>query len=92
MAEKKIIWSRTAKKKLYAILESPIRRTNSKTFSIELYKSVAKELKLLQKYQEKGLQTSEKSIRGLFISNCLFLFEISGDTVIIHTVSDQSKG
>jgi plasmid stabilization system protein ParE len=86
MAETKIIWSRTAKKKLYAILESPIRKTKSKAASIALYKSMAKEIKLLLKQPEKGQPTTENEIKGLIINDCLILFEIKEEVIIIYTI------
>jgi plasmid stabilization system protein ParE len=86
MAETKIIWSRTAKKKLYAILESPIRRTKDKSASIDIYKSIAKEVKTLLKEPDKGSLTTEKDIKGLIVNAFQILFEIKEEVIIIHTI------
>jgi len=90
MAEKKIIWSRKAKKKLYAILESSIRREKSKTHAISLYKMISKGVKLLLKQPEAGIATTEHPVRGLYIDSYLILYEIADNRIVIHTISKSS--
>jgi plasmid stabilization system protein ParE len=67
MAKRKIVWSDRAQKRLYGILEFYIERNKSKSYSNKLYKLLYKEVKLLLKYPDLGLKTSEESVRGLII-------------------------
>jgi len=88
MAKHKIVWSDRAKKRLYGILEFYIERNKSNSYSIKLYNLLAKEVKLLLKYPELGLKTSEKSVRGLIIDSLIVYYEITEDKIIIHTIWD----
>jgi hypothetical protein len=63
MAKRKIVWSNRAKIKLYEILEFYIKRNHSKVYSLKLYRSINKELKLLLKNPDLGLKTTEDSTR-----------------------------
>jgi toxin YoeB len=91
MAKRKIVWSDRAKKRLYEILEFYIARNKSKEYSIKLYKLINKEVKLLVKYPELGLKTSDESIRGLIIQDYNIYYEIAQDRIIIHTVWDSRQ-
>ena len=74
MAKRKIVWSNRAKKRLYGILEFYIERNKSKSYSIKLYKLLNKEVKLLLKYPDLGLKTSEESVRGLIIDTYIIYY------------------
>jgi plasmid stabilization system protein ParE len=88
MAKRKIVWSNRAKKRLYGILEFYIERNKSKSYSIKLYKLPNKEVKLLLKYPELGLKTTEPSVRGLIIDDYIIYYEVTDDKIIIHTIWD----
>ena len=88
MAKRKIVWSNRAKKRLYGILEFYIERNKSKSYSIKLYKLLNKEVKLLLKYPDLGLKTSEESVRGLIIDTFIIYYELTEDKIIIHTIWD----
>ena len=88
MAKRKIVWSDRAKKRLYRILEFYIERNKSKSYSIKLYKLLNKEVKLLLKYPDLGLKTSEESVRGLIIDTFIIYYEVTEDKIIIHTIWD----
>ena len=88
MAKRKIVWSDRAKKRLYRILEFYIERNKSKSYSIKLYKLLNKEVKLLLKYPDLGLKTSEESVRGLIIDTYIIYYEVTEDKIIIHTIWD----
>ena len=88
MAKRKIVWSNRAKKRLYGILEYYIERNKSKTYSIKLYKLLNKEIKLLIKYPDLGLKTSEETVRGLIIDTFIIYYEVTEDKIIIHTIWD----
>jgi toxin YoeB len=91
VAKRKIIWSTRSKVKLYAILEFYIERNKSKSYSIKLYKLISREVKLLQKYPELGLKTTDDSIRGLIIENYILYYEITEGSIIIHTIWDNRQ-
>jgi len=86
MAKRKIVWSNRAKKRLSGILEFYIERNKSKSYSIKLYKLLNKEVKLLLKYPDLGLKTSEESVRGLIIDTYIIYYEVTEDKIIIHTI------
>jgi len=88
MAKRKIVWSDRAKKRLYVILEFYIERNKSKSYSIKLYKLLNKEVKLLLKYPDLGLKTTEESVRGLIIDTYIIYYEVTEDKIIIHTIWD----
>jgi plasmid stabilization system protein ParE len=88
VAKRKIIWSTRARSRLYAILEFYIDRNKSKSYSIKLYRLISKEVRLLQKYSDLGLKTTDNSIRGLIIENYIIYYEITEDKIIIHSVWD----
>jgi toxin YoeB len=88
MAKRKIVWSDSAKKRLYGILEFYIERNRSKSYSTKLYKLFNKEVKILLKYPDLGLKTSEESIRGLIIDTYIIYYEVTDDKIIIHTIWD----
>jgi plasmid stabilization system protein ParE len=88
MAKRKIVWSDRAKKRLFGILEFYIQRNKSNVYSIKLNKLLNKEVKILIKYPDIGLKTSEDSIRGLIIDNFIVYYQITDDKIIIHTIWD----
>jgi len=90
MAKSKIIWSGNAKKKLYAILESSIRREKCKTNAKSLYKMISKGVKLLSEQPEVGILTTELPVRCLYIESNLILYETSENRIVIHTISNSS--
>jgi len=89
MAKRKIVWSNRAKKRLYGILEFCIERNKNKSYTIKLQKLLFKEVRLLLKYPELGLKTTESSIRGLIIDSYIFYYETTEDQIIIHTIWDS---
>jgi plasmid stabilization system protein ParE len=88
MAKRKIVWSNRAKNRLYGILGFYIERNKSKSYSIKLYKLLNKEVKLLLKYPDLGLKTTEPSVRGLIVDNYIIYYEVTNDKIIIHTIWD----
>ena len=91
MAKRKIVWSHRAKKRLYGILEFYNERNKSKTYSKKLQQLLSKEVKILIKYPELGLKTTEESTRGLIIKDYIIYYEITDDKIIIHTIWDTRQ-
>lgn len=88
MAKRKIIWSNTAIKRLYAIFESDIREGNGKAVSIKLFQTILRKLKVLKKDSEIGIRTSEESIYGLPAGTYNILYSIGENEIFIHTLRE----
>ena len=88
MAKSKIVWSNRAIKRLYGILEFYVQRSKSKSYSEKLYQFFQKEIKILLKFPETGLKTTEEYTRGIIIQDFIFYYQITDDKIFIHTVWD----
>jgi plasmid stabilization system protein ParE len=88
MAKRKIVWSNRAVKRLYGILEFYNKRNKSKTYSKKLYQLLHKQVKILIKFPEIGLKTTEDTTRGLIIEDFIIYYQLTDDKIIIHTVWD----
>ena len=91
MAKRKIIWSETARKRLFEILEYYFNRNNSKSYSNKLYKQISKEVRLLIKYPELGIKTSDRASRGLIIGDYIVYYEIIDNLIFIETIRDSRQ-
>ena len=94
MAKRKIVWSNRAIKRLYGIFESCNQREENKTYSKKLYPILQKGVKVLIKFPDTGLKTTERTTRGLIIEDYIIFYQITEDKIIIHTVwhSGQNPG
>ncbi len=88
MAKHKIIWSHKAEIKLYEILEFYADRNKNKSYSAKLYQRLNKELKLLLKQPDLGLNSETESVRGLIVDNYVLFYEIENKLTTIHTIWD----
>jgi plasmid stabilization system protein ParE len=91
MAKRKIVWSNRAIKRLFGILEFYDQRNKSKTYSDKLYRLLRKEVKILLKFSEIGLKTTEETTRGLIIGDYIVYYEITDDKIVIHTIWDSRQ-
>ncbi|MBT2559972.1 type II toxin-antitoxin system RelE/ParE family toxin [Pedobacter sp. ISL-68] len=83
---KEIIWSHKARIKLFAILEFYAQRNGNKKYSAKLYKIFNKELKLLIRNPQLGIQSSKDNIRGLIVLDYIIFYECNDFQLIIHTI------
>lgn len=88
MAKLKIVWSNRAIKRLYEILEFYDQRNKSKTYSKKLYQLLNKQVKILIKFPEIGLKTTEETTRGLIIGDFIIYYQLTEDKILIHTIWD----
>jgi len=88
MAKRKIIWSHRAKIKLFKILDFYTERNKSVVYSKKLYKKFTHELTKLIKQPEIGIKTDFESIRGLIVDDFILFYEITDESIVIHTVWD----
>ncbi len=91
MADRKIIWSPTAKRKLLAILEFFIERNKSKTYSLKLYSIFQAQLSIVQKSPDIGIKTDMRNIRGLIVLDYTLFYEVTDVHIIVHTVWDNRQ-
>jgi len=88
MAKRKIVWSHSANIKLFKILDYYAERNGNATYSKKLYKKFKKELSLLIKQPEIGINTDFESVRGLIVDEYILFYEVTDDYIIVHTVWD----
>jgi len=88
MANRKIVCSNRAIKRHKGILEFYDQRNKSKTYSKKLFQLLTKQVKILIKFPEIGLKTTEDTTRGLIIGDFIIYYQLTEDKIIIHTVWD----
>jgi len=88
MAKCKIVWSHRAEIKLFEILEFYFERNKSKTYSAKLYNRLNKELQILLKQPNIGLNTEMESVRGLIVDDYTLFYEYDKEKIVIHFIWD----
>ena len=88
MVKRKIVWSDRAIKRLYGILEFYDQRNKSRSYSSKLFQTIHKQVKVLIKFPEIGLKTTEETTRGLIIEDYIVYYQITEDKIIIHSIWD----
>ncbi|NOU19941.1 MAG: type II toxin-antitoxin system RelE/ParE family toxin [Bacteroidales bacterium] len=88
MAKRKIIWSHRAEIKLFKILEFYAERNKSKIYSAKLYQRLNKELKVLLKHPDIGLNTEIESVRGLIVDDYILFYEFDNEIITVHSIWD----
>jgi len=88
MAKRKIIWSHRAEIKLFKILEFYAERNKSRAYSAKLYQRLNKELKILLKQPNVGLNTEIESVRGLIVDDYILFYEYDNEKIIVHSIWD----
>lgn len=91
MVKRKLIWSHTAKIKLFEILDYFRGRNNTSTYSQKLYTKIIREVSVLIKHPEIGLKTDLNAVRCLIIENYMVFYETSETSIIIHTIWDSHQ-
>ena len=86
MDKLKIIWSNRAIKRLYGILELCYQSNKSKIDTKKLYLLFHKQVKILLKFPEIGLHTSEEFIMEHIFDDYIISYQITEDKIIIHSV------
>ncbi len=64
------------------------QRNKSNTYSIKLYKKFKKELSLLVKQPELGINTEIESVRGLIVDGFILFYEFDNEKITVHTLWD----
>lgn len=88
MAKRKIIWSHRAEIRLFKMLEFYAERNKSKTYSVKLYQRLNRELQILLKQPDIGLNTEIESVRGLIVDDYILFYEYDNEKIVIHSIWD----
>lgn len=88
MAKRKVVWSNRARIKLFEILEFYTERNKSKTYPAQLYQRLNKELKILHKQPDIGLNSEIESVRGLIIDYYIPFYEYDYERIVVHSIWD----
>lgn len=88
MAKRKIVWSHRARIKLYEILKFYNERNQSNSYSSTLYKKFTKELNLLKKHPDLGINTEIESVRGLITGEFIIYYQVTDAMIIVHYIWD----
>ena len=91
MARREIEWLPTAERKLFAILVYFAERNKSKTYSVKLYKTLNRELQLLNKNPEIGMKSDYENIRGLIVGNYTVFYEVTPNKIVVHSLWDNRQ-
>lgn len=88
MAKKQVIWSRSAKKDLYAALESHLKKYDDKKLTALFFTAVERKIQLLRKSRLLTRNTSMKNIHSFSEGNCHILFEEQEHLILVLGISE----
>jgi toxin YoeB len=91
MAERRIVWTHSAKIQLYQILEFFNERNQSKVYSLKLYRKINSEINTLLQQSKIGKKTDIINVRGLLIENYYVFYELKEDCILILNVWDTRQ-
>lgn len=88
MAKRKIIWSHRAEIRLLEILEFYAERNKSKIYSAKLYQRLNRELHILLKQPDIGLNTEIELVQGFIVDDYILFYEYDNEKIVIHSIWD----
>ena len=88
MAKRKIIWSHRSKIKTFQILDFFALRNGNTDHSKKLFSRFSKELNLLKKQPEIGVNSDLEGVRGLIVGDYIIYYEIKSDSILVHYIWD----
>lgn len=91
MERKEIIWSNSAKIKLFEILDFYKSRNQSSEYSIKIFTKINKNIALLKKHPEIGIKTDISSVRALSVENYLVFYKTEPQRIIILSIWDTRQ-
>ena len=91
MERKEIIWSNSAKIKLFEILDFYKSRNQSSEYSIKIFTKINKNIALLKKHPEIGFKTDISSVRALSVENYLVFYKTEPQRIIILSIWDTRQ-
>jgi hypothetical protein len=91
MAQRKIIWTKTANEERKAILDYWINRNLSKQFSIRLNKMIIEVLQIIALYPETGRKTNGGNTRVKVIRDYLLFYDYNINEIIVLSIWDANR-
>ena len=91
MAERRIRWTKAARKYFYASLHFYIERNDSKAYSVKLRLRVRKALHLLESTPFIGKPTTDPSLRVIWVEPFNIFYEVRAREIVIMTVWDPRQ-
>lgn len=91
MERKEIIWSNSAKIKLFEILDFYKSRNQSSEYSKKLFSKINRNIAFLKKYPEIGTKTDISGVRALSVENYLLFYETEPQKIIILSMWDTRQ-
>ena len=72
----------------FKILKFYAERNKSRTYSAKLYQRLNKELKIILKQPDIGLNTEVESVMGLIVDDYILFYEYDNEKIIVHSIWD----
>jgi addiction module RelE/StbE family toxin len=91
MAERKIVWTKTAKLERKEILTYWVNRTKSKTYSKKLNKLFSEAVNLLSEHPKIGRTTNDSETRISIVRDYLIFYIFNKDEIIIQSIWDARR-
>lgn len=91
MAQKKIIWSSIASKKLVSILDSYNTRNGNTTYSEKLLREIDTIISFLPDHPHLGKPTNKEPYRIVIRGNYEVMYRIENDDIIIVALWDSRQ-
>lgn len=88
MAKKQVIWSGSAKKDLYAAIESHLKKSGDRKLTSLFFDTVERKIQLLRKRKLLVNNTSVRNIYSFSEGSWYFLFEEKEESFQIHCVTE----
>ena len=85
------MWSHRARIRLFDILKFYVDRNKTNKYSVALYRTINKELRLLIKQPDLGIKTGIDTVRGFIIGDYIFFYEVADERIIIHSLWDSRQ-
>ncbi len=88
MAKKQVIWSRSAKKDLYAALESYLIKCCDKKLTFLFFKKIERKIELFRRNKLEPKSTSSEGIYAFTEESYCVLFGETESNILIHNISE----
>ena len=91
MAQRKVIWTKTAEIQFVGILEYWVKHNKSNTYSKNLLKIVAERTELIAQHPLMHKPTNFKEVRVASLGNFSIFYKVADDSIIITSFWDNRQ-
>jgi plasmid stabilization system protein ParE len=91
MAQRKVIWTKTAEIQFVGILEYWVKHNESNTYSKKLLGIVAERTEQIAKYPLMHKATNFKDVRVASLGNFSIFYKVTDDSIIISSFWDNRQ-